>query len=460
MPERPGMQSRPTDPSRRPERVKAGRAGRALPFASGISDRAGVSRAGRVATTVHARLPGPVQSRSVVAPVGESVHTDRLGPIALKHMADQPLPAAAAESLQDENLAMVSPYSLRHQSDRGAVLDRMGGDSATEAAVRRALDWLAQVQEPDGRWQMEKYGGQRGHDPGATGLALLCYLGWGATHTEPGTYRENVQKAIEWLLANKKQNGDFRVPGSENAMYSQGIAALALAEAYGVTGDPGLKAPVQSAVDFIVNAQNPSDGGWRYYLQEPGDTSVFAWQIMALRSAKAAGLEVPDHTFLRARGWLEHVAGGHSGGLYGYRDRNPLPSLVAVGMFSRQMLGVEKDDPATRESVAYLQGIPLLLDEPYLPVFYQIYYRTLALYHYQGEAWTEWNRQMKLALVKAQQIEGEYPGSWDPRGLYARRCGRIVSTALATLTLEVYYRYLPLYTGMEALVGSGPQDIQ
>ena len=91
----------------------------------------------------------------------------------------------------------------------------------------------------------------------------------------------------------------------------------------------------------------------------------------------------------------------------------------------------------------FLAGRKPDLENDQLPVFYEIYYTTLALYQHQGPEWEAWNTALKPALVQAQEKEGEFAGSWAPRGIYARRAGRIVSTAMAALTLEVYYRYLP-----------------
>ena len=55
-------------------------------------------------------------------------------------------------------------------------------------------------------------------------------------------------------------------------MYSQGLATIALAEAGGLTGDKDVGQAVQAAVDFILNAQNLADGGWRDNPGDPGDT--------------------------------------------------------------------------------------------------------------------------------------------------------------------------------------------
>ena len=75
-------------------------------------------------------------------------------------------------------------------------------------------------------------------------------------------------------------------------MYAHALATMALCEAFGMTGDQRVGAAAQAAVDFIAAAQNRQTGGWRYHPGEEGDTSVMGWQIMALKSARLAGLKV------------------------------------------------------------------------------------------------------------------------------------------------------------------------
>ena len=76
---------------------------------------------------------------------------------------------------------------------------------------------------------------------------------------------------------------------------------------------------------------------------------------------------------------------------------------------------------------------------------YYWYYGTLAMYISGGEAWEQWNQQMKHTLLTLQTTSGVNEGSWEPNGLWAGYGGRAYSTAMAALTLEVYYRYLPVY---------------
>ncbi len=354
-------------------------------------------------------------------------------------------------------------YLLREPARREKVLERLGGTTETEKAVQDALAWLAAHQSEDGRWDIEGFdarckqcGGEGGYgkqDVAATGLALLAFLGANHTHKSPGPYRQNVAAGIAWLLAQMRKGGDLRGEGN---MYDQGMATIALAEACGMTQDPALRPAVADAVRFIAAAQHPQTGGWRYFPHamtpdEPGDTSVFGWQVMALKSAQMAGLPVPGETLNRAALWFERVGGGQHGGLCGYQGKSPTPSMTAEAMFARQLMGAKPTDPAMIEAADYLRkSLPRDSD----PNMYYWYYGTLALFQHQGPVWEEWNRALRRVLLSSQETQGARKGSWPPRGQWGTQGGRVVETAMAALCLEVYYRYLPMYAPPAAAGGN------
>lgn len=323
------------------------------------------------------------------------------------------------------------------------VVEGLGGSSLTQGTILKALDWFTANQEPDGHWDVEKHGGSAGHDIGGTSLILLCYYGWGATHNDEGQYKETVKKAVDWLVSQMRLGGDLH-HGESQAMYDQGIATIALCEAYGVTKDKALYEPARQAVTFIINAQNLNSGGWRY---KPGDlssdTSVLGWQYMALKSAELAGISVPRDVFARAERWLDRVSAGKHGGLYGYQaPAKDQPAMIATGMFCRQLSLVSPLDPRMREGALYMKGRPLTIQDM---DYYYLYYGTLALYQHQGVIWEQWNERMKEILPELQQNTGPHAGTWNPRGPNSQVMGRAVVTAFGTLSLEVYYRILPIY---------------
>jgi len=346
---------------------------------------------------------------------------------------------------------------IRTPSVRKVLVEKMGGSGGSEDAVRLALDWLARHQSRDGRWDIDEFdavcrgcrspGFQIHCDAAVTGLAILCFLGQSHSPATEGPFRRNVTEALGWLVAGQDARGCLSREDQRYTMYSHGIATLALSEAYTLTRDERYLEPLRRAVRLIIASQNPTTGGWRYQPAPPlrGDTSITGWQVLALTSARGAGLAVPESSFERARHWLDvEVAGGRFGGIYGYtRPDEPRLAMVAEGMFARQLLGAKRTDRNIEESARYIQSETRT--GSYLDNLYLLYYGNLALYHYQGWIWERWNREVRDFLVRSQHKTGPLAGSWDPNGEWSEPGGRVLSTCFAALTLEVYYRYLPLY---------------
>lgn len=329
---------------------------------------------------------------------------------------------------------------------RVEVIKQEGGTTLTEAAVARGLRWMAAQQQPDGRWRLD--GGMRS-DSAGTSLALLPFLGAGQTHLT-GRYRDNVSKGLRWLVNQQKSDGDLRAGSSGNSgMYAHGQGAIVLCEAFLMTGDEELRIPAQKAIDFIVEAQY-ADGGWRYKPNKEcrpherrSDTSVVGWQLMALQSARAANLTVPEETFELAGHYLDS-AQHQDGALYGYQPRQrPTHIMTAEALLCRIYLGWTKDNPALMEGAQYLADD--FMPSTHGTNMYYWYYATQTFHHVGGTLWNRWNLQMRDILVNTQEKGGRHAGSWAPRGGHASAGGRLYMTALATCTLEVYYRHLPIF---------------
>lgn len=353
-------------------------------------------------------------------------------------------------------------YQLRNIQRRKEVAIKYGGTVASERAVEASLSWLAAQQESAGYWDADRYGSGKVKfdesgvnrqnagikaDTGITALALLCFLGAGNTH-ESGPFSENVDRAIRWLVAQQAADGNLAGEATHYArMYCHGMATYALAEALGMQSDPlterELRRAVRRAVQFIVDNQNARDGGWRYIKDQQSDMSMFGWQLMGLKSAEIAGIPIAPEVRKKLFVFLNARSLGNQKGLAGYRtEEPPTPTMTAEALFCKQMLGIEREHPASLQAVEYLRSrVPR---QSALNIYYW-YYGTLAMFQYGGEPWKEWNEPLRDTLVIAQRQDGAYAGSWDPKGPWGRYGGRLYSTALSTLSLEVYYRFLPLY---------------
>jgi hypothetical protein len=272
-------------------------------------------------------------------------------------------------------------------------------------------------------------------------MALLPFLGAGQTH-ELGTYRQTVADGLRWLRNDQKQDGSFRSIGSGN-MYAHAQASIALCEALAMTEDPELREPAAQAIDYIVRAQHNA-GGWRYHPKSAGDTSVMGWQILALRSAQAAGLQIPGRVFELASGYLDTAQTDDVGGLYAYmpNNRSHTPAMTAEGLLCRQYTGWRKGEAGFSVGSRYLLSNLPHRDRPNI---YYWYYATQVLHHLGGDDWRTWNERIRETLIEMQETQGHVAGSWTPVGGHANRGGRVYMTALAICTLEIYYRHAALY---------------
>jgi hypothetical protein len=353
-------------------------------------------------------------------------------------------------------------YQLRSLAKRQDMARKFGGTDDSERAVEASLRWLALHQEAEGYWDGDRYGsGQIKNDEqgvdrqnagaqadsGLTALSVLAFLGAGYTHEE-GQYADNIDRALKWLIRQQRADGYLGGKATHyEQMYCHGMATYALAEAYGMQSDPtldsGLRQPLERALKFILDNQNPTDGGWRYVKGQKGDMSMFGWQLMALKSGEIAGIPIPDAPKSKMVQFLKERSLGSRKGLASYREGEKVtPSMTAEALFCKQMLGINRTNPASVEAVEYLMSRQPKLSEMDL---YYWYYGTLAMYQYGGDEWRQWNEALRDLLVAEQKTSGDDAGSWDPKDRWGPYGGRVFSTALSTLCLEVYYRFLPLY---------------
>lgn len=344
-------------------------------------------------------------------------------------------------------------WENRTAPNRLDIVVQHGGSERTERAVAMALAWLAAHQSGDGRWDSDGFDancpdGDRcdGHaienqsDSGLTGLALLAFLGAGHTHTKASEYQETVRRGLSWLLRIQRPDGDLQLGGR---IYSHSMATLALTEALAMTGDDRLRGPAQRAVTWLAQAQHAESGGWRYGPNQFGDTSVFGWAVLALRSARSAGLSVPAVTWTQAQRWIPTVSYGARGGLAAYRPGYAVShAMTAEALFCRQVLGGRQDAALVDEAAEYVLGRLPSPDDYHL---YYWYYGTLAMFQVGGERWQRWNSQLTETLLATQRESGHARGSWDPQRPFGVDGGRVFATAASAMCLEVYYRYLPLY---------------
>lgn len=371
----------------------------------------------------------------------------------------------------------------RNPRTRSANLERLGGSPDAERAIKQGLLWLTRQQKSDGHWELHQGYPDAGFatirtDTGATALALLAFLGHGNTH-QNGEFSGAVAKGLKWLQGVQDPvSGDLhdmrQEEGRNGAFYAHAMATIALCEALALTQDDELRLSAERAVKYLLASQHPDNGGWKYRPISKlmvGDLSVTGWALMALHTARMAGIEVQQEDFVRASVFLDSV---QVAGMSRYKyepttpDQKASPGLTAEALLCRQWLGWPKDFSEMTEGVKYVTSAEQA------PAWsggrrnvYAWYYTSQMLHNIGGEDWKRWNTAVRDSIVRSQMTGGsakqgqDVRGSWNPTSPpgdpfeHSEKGGRLYITALCILILETPYRHQPIYSADEVAANRG-----
>ncbi len=402
--------------------------------------------------------PEPPEPPEFADPVDLDITVDINVPQPVSTVSDQPMspqPAAFdSVAIVKSPIIMRGIYGSRNPGAIGAARRQHGGNDASEAAVLRALRWLAKNQQPDGSWQKSK--------AAMTGLALLCFLAHGETPASE-EFGPTVEKAIRYLV--NKQTAEGWIRDGDGGSYSHPIATYAICEAYSMTKVPMVREAAERAIAIIVRGQHPN-GGWDYKMAQTDrdDTSVMGWCAQAIKAAKMAeDIQVPGLDEAYRQSVPGFRVNYHKDGGFGYTSPGR-GGLSAVGTLCMQLMGAGNASEVSKTLELMDQWL-LAWDSPTVPggsPQYYFYYATQAMFHAGGSRWTRWNNIMQPEYVRAQKIlskgesgyvdhrgEAQEIGWWENNDSQSDR--PVMDTALATLQLEVYYRYLPTYRTPEVV---------
>jgi hypothetical protein len=333
---------------------------------------------------------------------------------------------------------------MAQEPPTGRVRERAGIElitPATKTAIERGLGFLTQRQISRGN--LRGSFGQNGYAAGVAvcGLAGLAFLCSGSAPGR-GKYGAAIDRCLDYLMACTDANGyiSAQSQGGSDRMYGHGFATLFLAEAYGMGVHPDreeqLGQKLRAAVQLIVNTQN-DQGGWRYQpVKSDADLSITICQIMALRAARDAGLNVPEATRNKC---IDYVKRSHSptGGFqYTLGGGRTTFALSAAGVVALNSAGIY-DGKEVDSGLKFLrQHLPKGTLEAGFSSFYGQYYAAQAMWHAGGEMWTEWYTAVRDTLLRLQRPNGSWPDS----------VGEEFGTAVGCIILQLPYNYVPVFS--------------
>jgi squalene cyclase len=305
-------------------------------------------------------------------------------------------------------------------------------DEVTRKATAQALQWLATKQNADGSWSEARFP----HSTAITSFALLAFMSQGHLPGQ-GQYGPEVAKGAKFLLSSGTADG-YLIGSRSGNMYCHGMATLVLSELWGMTGDDEVRPVLEKAVKLILDSQN-REGGWRYDpVRSSADISVTIMQVMALRSAKNGGLNVPDETMKNAIAYIQKCRDGRTGG-YGYQEATrtrPGFARTAAGVCVLQLTG-EHDAEQIPKAVEYLKAN----FESREHFWYGHYYAAHAMHQVGGKEWADWYARLKQTMLLLQSADG----SWTRAGYDREGVGPSYATAIAVIALSVPAGYLPIF---------------
>ncbi|OYP36824.1 prenyltransferase/squalene oxidase repeat-containing protein [Rhodopirellula sp. MGV] len=341
-------------------------------------------------------------------------------------------------------------------AQESAPIDQLYVDDGLDEACDRAIDYLLSNQRTADHIAAGSIT-DRGHEVALTSLAIMAMASLGIEPSQPNRQGHAMRAAIDFVLREHHQT-DAGYLGSHDGsrMYGHGIATLMLTEMLGMGASEAQNRAIhdrlEQAVRLILASQavrksRRLQGGWRY---TPGSTesdlSVSIWQLMALRSAKNDGLDVPSEAIESALEYLRNSYTGRfsgpasTGGGFSYTPGQSHPSftMTAAGLLAMQVCGQYEAAEVAAAANWLMQNRPKV-SERYL--FYGLYYYAQGMYQAGGKFNDEARSVVASLLLPRQRRDG----SWMSPSGEERNVGMVYSTSLAVLSLSVRYHYLPIY---------------
>lgn len=317
----------------------------------------------------------------------------------------------------------------------------------------RALEWLMRQQTRAGLWTFryehpEGNAAEESVDRStirSTSIALLAMFGAGKSHRD-GRWQNEIEAGLTYVMSEARVDAkgiDFR--GACGDVVSHALATMLLCEAYEMTSDPRLEVPSQKGVTFLESLQFPETGGWGVVGDEGSQVFATAWCVMALQSAKRARLHVDPQTSRLVEKFLA-ARQTEGGAFFGTVKPGKEPKATAAGLLCRCLLGCDSKDAALIKGAEYLAEPGTIGDDLETRFFAQ-----QVFIHVGGDIWRKCNRASRDLIIAAQDRDEKHLGSWVfEKDATATTRGRLWHTALSTLTLEVYYRYLTVFNSADS----------
>jgi hypothetical protein len=329
-----------------------------------------------------------------------------------------------------------------------------GPPEKADQAISRAIDFLVSLQDKDGAISDINH-----NQTAMTSLAIMAMAAVGNQPSDEGKVGIAMKKALSYVLRPDRQEVQGYFGGRDGSrMYGHGITTLMLSEMLGMGVDAQMDQVIRDrcrlAVDLIKRSQSfekdpRNRGGWRYGPDSrDSDLSVSVWQVMALRSARNAGMDVPKEMIENAIDYIKRCyqskrdPDGKPQNLKsacGYEpSRAPEYAMASAGLLSLQLCGAYESLEA-KGSADWLKEKKIEYGGEWF--FYGTYYFAQGMFQRGGEYSTYARKLVEDLLLPKQGPDG----SWQGQSGQERGAGKVYATSLSILSLAVKYHFLPIY---------------
>ncbi len=341
-------------------------------------------------------------------------------------------------------------------ADVSPAAEPSGGEKerTVQSVTAGGLEWLAAQQWPKRGCWMDT---QRRYPAAMTALAGMALLCEGST-TSQGKYARNIDRAVDYLIANSRDNGLIGDPARDNRYtYGHGFSMLFLSQVLGEEGDAvrreQLVDVLTKAAIFSGQAQAES-GGWGYVSAkdrsnfDEGSTTIT--QVQGLRGCRNAGIPVPKEVIDKAIAYIHRCTLPDGGVQYSSNGGGGRPAITAAAIACLYNAG-QYDDDYVPKQMKFCQGkLNNLSGSGFGHWHYAHYYYAQVMYREGGQTWKVYSVGVESdpndkgifgKLVAEAAVSDSTGQAYWPQGYI----GPVYTTAIALTILQLPEGTLPIY---------------
>jgi len=312
-------------------------------------------------------------------------------------------------------------------------------DPKLKRVVEHGLNWLATTQNRQGSWTAQ----DSRYPTAMTALAGMSLIAEGSTTTQ-GAYKDNIRRAVDYLVGNARNNGLIGSQQDDRYTYGHGYSMLFLSQVLGEEEDEirreELIRVLTKAVEFCGQAQT-REGGWGYVSAKDGNDfdegSTTITQVQGLRGCRNAGVAVPKEVIEKAIKYIRKCTAPDGGVQYSSKGGGSRPPISAAAIACLFNAG-DYDSEYVPKLLKYCEkNVATAQNDGHW--HYMHYYYSQVMYREGGDTWRKYRDNIYSRLITEATDDGK-------RAYWSQGYVGTVYTSAVNLTiLQLDNGILPIY---------------